>query len=77
MNVHESSDYVGRLIVELSGSDQVPDHDMSEERSIIEPASIVEVVMPTRQVASTFGGLEEVTSPCKKQDGSSNGKKKN
>lgn len=33
--------------------------------------------MLMKQMVATTAGLEEVTSPCKKQGGSINGKKKN
>lgn len=58
MNVQESADYVGRLIVELSRSGQVPDHDVSGEQSIMEYVGTTEAPTSTKQMVATTAGLE-------------------
>lgn len=51
MNLQGSTDYDGRLIVELWGSDQVPDRSAFGERSEMEHAYVAGVMVPSRQVS--------------------------
>lgn len=59
MNVKESAAYVGRIILELSESDQVPNRDISGEQSLMEHVGAAEALMPTKQVVAITVGLEE------------------